>query len=208
MTIALRRDFPAGERLCDEPLVHVVDDVLSADECEHVIAVAEPKMRRSQVSGEGGGRHSQGRTSELTWLAHGTDPTIAAVAARVADVVGLPLSHAESLQVIHYGAGQEYRPHYDAYDLSTEKGRRYTARGGQRLVTALVYLRDVEEGGATGFPRLFIDVQPRRGRVLIFHNCHPGTDVRDPRAYHQGKAPLWGGKWAFNLWFHERPYWT
>lgn len=207
MDLAPRREFEGGTRLCEDPLIHRFDALLSAKECAHIVEVARPKMRRSQVSGALGGRISDGRTNALTWLEHDTDAVIERVVTRVAATVGLPLAHAESLQVIHYERGQEYRPHFDAYDLSTEKGQRYCARGGQRLVTTLAYLSDVPAGGETGFPRLGLDVLPRRGTVLLFHNCHPGTTTRDPRSYHHGKPPLRGDKWAFNLWFHERPYW-
>lgn len=201
-----RRERPGGQRLCEAPRIEVFDALLEPEVCERVIAVARPSMRRSQVSGEARGRVSEGRTNALTWVKHDADPRVREAAERVAEVVGLPLVHAESLQVIHYEPGQEYRAHFDAYDLSTEKGKLYCARGGQRLVTALAYLSDVE-GGETGFPKLGIEVAPRRGRVLVFHNCHAGTTVRDPRSYHQGKPPVRGDKWAFNLWFHERPYW-
>lgn len=194
-----------GRRLCEAPRIVVFDDLLTAGECEHVIALARPQLRRSQVSSASGGQFSEGRTSTRTWLGHAIDAVVHAVSERIAARVGLPLAHAESLQVIHYEPGQEYRPHFDAYDLSTEKGRLYCARGGQRLVTALAYLSDVV-GGATGFPRLSLAVEPRRGRVLVFDNCHPGTNIRDPRSYHQGLPPRAGEKWAFNLWFHERPY--
>ncbi|HRI11016.1 MAG TPA: 2OG-Fe(II) oxygenase [Nannocystaceae bacterium] len=206
MTTALRREFPGGERLADDPLIHRLDDLLTPAECAHVIAAASPAMRRSQVSGATGGTFSAGRTSERTWLRHDTDPTIRALVDRIAAVVGLPSGHAEPLQVIHYGAGQEYRGHFDAYDLSTEKGRLYTARGGQRLVTALVYLNEVEAGGETAFPRLGLRVSPRPGTLLIFHNCVEGTTTVDPRSYHLGAPPERGEKWAFNLWFHERDY--
>lgn len=200
-------DFAGGRRLCDDPLLHVLDELLTPAECVHIIEVARPKMRRSQVSGAAGGKLSQGRTNALTWVRHDTDATVLAVATRLSARVGLPLSHAESLQVIHYEPGQEYRTHLDAYDLSTEKGQRYTERGGQRLVTALAYLCEVE-GGTTDFPKLGVVVAPRRGSVLVFHNCRPGTNVCDRRTEHQGQPPLRGDKWAFNLWFHERPYWV
>jgi prolyl 4-hydroxylase len=202
-----RREFDGGTRVCDDPLIHTFDGLLSPAECRHIVELARPRMRRSQVSGALGGRYSDGRTNALTWVEHESDAVVLAVVTRIAGCVGLPLDHAESLQVIHYERGQEYRPHFDAYDLTTEKGQRYCARGGQRLVTTLAYLSDVPAGGETGFPRLALDVQPRLGKVLLFHNCHPGTTTRDPRSYHHGKPPLRGDKWAFNLWFHERPYW-
>jgi len=204
----LLREFDRGRRLCEAPLVHVLDDVLSAEECAHIIDIAGPKMGRARVSGSEGVRLSAGRSNTRTWVRHDVDDKVLTIASRIAGVVGMPLVHAESLQVIHYGRGQEYRPHFDAYDLTTEKGQRYCERGGQRLITALVYLNNVKAGGETGFPHLKIDVLARRGRMLIFHNCHPQTTTRDPNTYHQGKAPLRGRKWAFNLWFHERPYQT
>lgn len=207
-TSTLKRDFDGGQRLSEAPLVHVLDGVLSPEECAHIVEVARPKMDQARVSGTDGVRVSTGRSNTRTWVRHRTDEQILAVSERIATIVGMPLVHAEALQVIHYAAGQEYLPHFDAYDLTTEKGQRYTARGGQRLITALAYLSDVDPGGETGFPRLGIDVEARRGRLLIFHNCFPGTTTRDPKGFHQGKAPLWGGKWAFNLWFHERPYQT
>lgn len=202
----LKRDFDVGQRLCDAPLVHTVDGVLSADLCRHIVAIAKPKMSRAQVSGQAGLRVSHGRSNSRTWVRHDTDELVYDAVSKVAAIVGLPLVYAESLQVIHYGTGQEYRPHFDAYDLATEKGQRYCQRAGQRLITALVYLTDVEAGGATGFPNLGFEVAPRCGKLLIFHNCFPGTTIRDPKTYHQGKPPTRGGKWAFNLWFHERRY--
>ncbi len=201
------RDLPGAQRLREDPLIVTFDDMLTRDECEHIIALARPQLRRSQVSGLTGGSVSHGRTNALTWVRHDVDPTVQAVSERIAACVGMPLQHAESLQVIHYEPGQEYRPHYDAYDLSTEKGRRYCARGGQRLLTVLAYLGDVKEGGATCFPLLGLDVRPKRGRLLVWHNCHPGTTTRHPHSYHQGKPPVRGDKWAFNLWFHEQLYW-
>ena len=78
---------------------------------------------------------------------------------RVAEVVGLPLEQAESLQVLHYSQDQEYAPHYDAWDAATERGRRCMIKGGQRMVTCLLYLSDVEDGGGTSFPNLEMEVR-------------------------------------------------
>lgn len=202
----LRRPSPEGQIRCLEPLVWTVDEVVSAAECAHIIDLAEPDRVRAQVSDEAAGRTSAGRTNDVVWVPHATTPTTTAVCQRLADLVGLPLVNAEAMQVICYEVGQEYRPHFDAYDLSTPRGQRCCARGGQRLVTVLVYLCDVEAGGATGFPKLDLTVDPRRGRTLFFHNCGPGSDVRDPRTLHAGLPVERGRKWAFNLWFRVGPF--
>ena len=38
------------------------------------------------------------------------------------------------------------------------------------MVTALIYLNDVEEGGTTKFTKLDLDVSPSTGKLLIFEN--------------------------------------
>ncbi|MCA9689407.1 MAG: 2OG-Fe(II) oxygenase [Nannocystaceae bacterium] len=206
LSLQLRREFPFGERLCEDPLVHRFDAFVSDDECAHIIAVARPGLRRGEVSGEAGGVRSPGRSNDLTWVPHELDAVTSQVTARVADIVGLPSINAESMQVIRYGPGQEYRHHYDAYDLRTLRGQRCCDRGGQRMVTTLIYLSDVEEGGATGFPRLGLEVYPRRGALLVFHNCVPGTTDVHPQTIHAGLPVIRGEKWAVNLWFRAGAY--
>jgi prolyl 4-hydroxylase len=207
MTIpTLREEYKGGERLHTGPDVHVISDVIGREEALHFMRIAGPMMGASRVSGDKVGYKSDGRTNSLAWIKHDHDPVTMRLAERVAAIVGLPLENAESFQVIRYDAGQEYRAHFDAYDLDTERGQRCCARGGQRLVTVLGYLTPVEEGGCTRFPKLDIDVMPAAGRLLIFHNCYDGTNQRHPHSLHQGSPVGKGRKWAFNLWFHERAF--
>jgi prolyl 4-hydroxylase len=196
----------AATVLHELPRIYVVDDVLDPGECAHVIGLGRPQLADAMVSGDSKGRQSQGRTNRLAWVRHDTDAITSRACGRIAEIVGLPLENAESMQVIRYDESQRYKPHYDAYDLETERGQRCCARGGQRMATALVYLDDVTAGGETGFPRLDIQVQAKRGRLLVFHNCHPDSTVRHPDTLHEGCPVLVGTKWAFNLWFHERAW--
>ena len=71
------------------------------------------------------------------------------------------------------------------------------------MVTALAYLNDVEEGGATDFPEIGVSVKPNKGDVVVFHNCIEGTTDINPDALHAGSPVLAGEKWAVNLWFRE-----
>ena len=80
------------------------------------------------------------------------------------------------------------------------------AKGGQRMVTCLLYLNDVEEGGGTPFPNLDMEIRAKKGRMVLFHNCHEGSTVRHPDSLHGGMPVLKGEKWACNLWFRELEY--
>ena len=121
-------------------------------------------------------------------------------------MVGLPLEQAESLQVLHYSQDQEYAPHYDAWDAATERGRRCMIKGGQRMVTCLLYLSDVEDGGGTSFPNLEMEVRAKKGRMVLFHNCYGGRNLRHPDCLHGGLPVVKGEKWACNFWFRESVY--
>jgi prolyl 4-hydroxylase len=79
-------------------------------------------------------------------------------------------------------------------------------KGGQRMVTCLLYLDEPEEGGGTSFPNLDMEVIARKGRMLLFHNCHPSSIIRHPDSLHVGMPVLSGENWACNFWFREREY--
>ena len=38
------------------------------------------------------------------------------------------------MNIIKYGVGQNHGPFYDAYDIESDTGKKYTARLGQRLL--------------------------------------------------------------------------
>lgn len=193
--------------ICSDPHVEVIDGLMSPRECEQIIEAARRHMRRALVSEGGGeGAVSDTRTGRVHWFPHTESPVIAAVTARLSAMVGIPLTRAEPLQVIHYGPTQEYRAHFDGYDLATESGRRFTENGGQRVLTALCYLNDVEQGGGTGFPTLDVEVAAKTGRVVIFQNCLNGSNTIHPASLHAGLPIEKGEKWACNLWFRERTY--
>ena len=202
---ASRRE-PAPERLCADPRIARHAAMFSHAEADHLIDCARDRLSEAAVSLDGGVGKSSGRVAQNAWIPHDYDAIVRGLCEHLAAVAGHPLAHAESLQVVHYASGGEYRPHFDAYDMGTPRGREYTRRGGQRLCTAILYLNDVDAGGETRFPRLDIAIQPRCGDALIFDSCRAGSVEVHPKALH-ASAPLDAGeKWIANLWFRQRPY--
>ena len=205
----LKDSYHLGQQVADAPLVQVIDDFVTETERNHIIRLAADKLDTALVSAVGAAQTSDGRTGSVAWVKHDHTPIVRGLVKRVSNLVGIPVRHAESLQVVHYGETQEYKPHFDAYDMTTEKGQQRTAKGGQRLVTALMYLNEVEDGGGTIFPKLELEVEARPGRMVIFHNVgdHELEDLTRHRHSLHGGSPVWGGqKWACNLWFRQLPY--
>lgn len=204
--VELKEKYEIGEVVARDPLVTVVDDFVTEAERNHIIKLGQRGLGAARVSTIGENAYSDKRTGSVAWVRHDQTPIIRNLVRRVSDVVGIPVAHAESLQVIHYGVTEEYKAHFDAYDITTEKGRLRTAKGGQRLVTALMYLNEVESGGGTGFPKLKLEVEPVPGRMVLFHNIVSKGTNRHKKSLHGGLPVIAGEKWACNLWFREHPY--
>jgi prolyl 4-hydroxylase len=200
-TINLKGSYEATEAYSLDPLVGVRNNVLSPIECAYLIELAKPHVKRAGVVLDEGYKASEGRTGSNHWLKYDEDDVVQSIGKRIADIVGLPLANAESMQIIHYGPEQEYRPHFDAFNLSLPRGQRAAKWGGQRLVTALVYLNNVQAGGATQFPKLGITVPATPGRMVIFHNTTHDISGPHPLSLHAGMPVEAGEKWAFNMWF-------
>jgi prolyl 4-hydroxylase len=209
MSLRLRDSYDLGDEVACDPLVQVIDDFVTEAERHHIIRLAAGRLDTAFVSAVGDATTSDGRTGRVAWVKHDETAIVHDLVGRVSNLVSIPVEHAESLQVVHYGTTQEYRPHFDAYDMNTAKGQQQTERGGQRIVTALMYLNAVEEGGATIFPKLNLEVEAQPGRMVIFHNLadHKLFDFsRHPKSLHGGSPVGAGQKWACNLWFRARPY--
>ena len=202
---AVRQAYPLGQQVNAEPLVQVVEDFISAAEVDALIASAASKLQQALVSASHTGIVSKGRTRRNCWLGHRKMPEIGQLSDRVSRLVGLPLTHAESYQIVHYRETQTYKPHYDAWEADSERGQRCMAKGGQGLVTCLLYLNTVTAGGGTCFPKLDMEVRAVKGRMVFFHNCFADTTQRHPSSLHGGLPIEEGEKWACNLRFREKP---
>ena len=121
-----------------------------------------------------------------------------AVMLRIQNVTGVPFANYEHFQVLQYQVGQYYRTHHDMSEQDNAMA------AGARVYTFFLYLSDVEAGGETNFPRLGLDVAPRKGRALLWPSVLSDAPTRrDDRTYHQAKDVLKGVKYAANAWIHS-----
>jgi prolyl 4-hydroxylase len=192
--------------LSEDPWVVVVDHYLPQAERTALVRAAASCLQAPMVDTGDIEADTKVRSGRVAWIHHDHAPGIRALADRIALIVGMPLENAESFQVVRYGPGQEYRPHFDGYDMGTRVGEANVARGGQRLATALIYLSAPAIGGATGFPTLDMDVPAMPGRLLIFWNVGDDPLKPHPSSLHAGNPVEVGEKWIANLWFRERRY--
>ncbi len=184
------------------PRVTVLGGFLSDAECEALMALAEPRLTRSETvdNGTGGSEVNAARTSDGMFFERGEAAVIQRIEQRIAHLVNWPLDHGEGLQVLRYRPGAEYRPHHDYFDPAHAGSKTILARGGQRVATLVMYLNTPAGGGATTFPDAGLEVLPLRGNAVYFSydRAHPCTGT-----LHGGAPVLAGEKWVATKWLRQ-----
>lgn len=190
--------------------VFLVEGLLSADECDHVIKLAIANRLKPSITLQG--RVTAVRQSTTTFLDVRRDPVLTSVATRVGRLTGLPglMEHSEHLQVVHYQSGGFYKTHQD----TTESLRRF--------LTVLLYLNEPAQGGGTVFPYAQghractescdgpgelcqasctgIQVEARKGRAVLFYNYHLDNRTINQAVHHAGCRVIEGEKFVANFW--------
>jgi prolyl 4-hydroxylase len=185
-----------------EPKVVLFGDFLSKNECDRLVEVARPRMQRSLTTDlkTGDDKLDVVRTSRGMFFSRSESPLIAAIETRIARLLAWPVEKGEHLQVLHYRPGDRYEPHHDYFDPAGEAAPTLLARGGQRVATLLMYLREPEAGGETIFPETGLRFSPKRGCALFFSydRPHPST-----KTLHGGAPVIAGEKWVATKWLRE-----
>ena len=180
---------------------------LSDAECDELIAIGRNRLKRSPVVNPDTGEENliSARTSQGGMFQVGEHPLIAKIEARIAQAVGVPVEHGEGFQVLNYQPGGEYQPHFDFFNPGRSGEARQLEVGGQRVATMVIYLNSVQAGGATGFPKLGLEVAPVKGNSVFFVYKRPDGTL-DEDTLHAGLPVERGEKWIATKWLRERPY--
>lgn len=188
----------------DKPRIVLFGNVLSKEECEQIIALAQPKMAPSQTRNNATAELvvTQQRTSQGTFLKLGETPLVHRLEARIAALTQWPVAKGEGLQVLHYLKDGEYQPHYDFFAPELSGSQFSLKRGGQRVATLIVYLNTVEDGGETIFPKLNLKVKAIQGNALYFSYTNTKNEL-DRNTFHGGAPVLQGDKWIMTKWMRQ-----
>ncbi|EEM06653.1 Prolyl 4-hydroxylase alpha subunit [Bacillus pseudomycoides] len=177
----------------EEPLIVVLANVLSDEECETLIEMSKNKMKRSKI---GISRKTNDiRTSSGAFLEESEITT--RIERRIASIMNVPAPHGEGLQILKYTVGQEYQAHYDFFVENS------AAASNNRMSTLVMYLNHVEEGGETFFPKLNLSVSPKKGMAVYFEYFYQDESI-NKLTLHGGAPVIKGEKWVATQWMRRR----
>ncbi|XP_032431239.1 prolyl 4-hydroxylase subunit alpha-1-like isoform X4 [Xiphophorus hellerii] len=210
----------------DSPHIVRYHDIVSERDMEKVKELAKPRLRRATISNPTTGvletaqyriskrratvhdpqtgtlTTAHYRVSKSAWLGAYEHPVVDKINRRIEDITGLDVSTAEDLQVANYGVGGQYEPHFD-FGRKDEPDAFEELGTGNRIATWLLYMSDVQAGGATVFTDIGAAVQPKKGSAVFWFNLYPSGEG-DYRTRHAACPVLLGNKWVSNKWMHER----
>jgi prolyl 4-hydroxylase len=178
----------------------ILRDFLDHATCAALIERIDADRRPSEISDDLGiANFRTSETCDLDWR----EPLVGEVDGKIANLLGLSLAASEPLQGQRYAPGQEFKPHTDTFEPGGYDFLVHTADRGQRTWTAMIYLNEPDEGGATRFKAIGKMVQPETGKLLAWNNLLP--DGRpNPATLHQGMRVRRGTKYVLTKWFRER----
>jgi prolyl 4-hydroxylase len=178
----------------------IVRDFLDEATCAALTERIDAKRRPSEIADDRGiANFRTSETCDVDWR----DPVAGEVECKIAELLRLPLSSSEPLQGQRYAPGQEFKPHTDTFEPGGYDFYLHTTDRGQRTWTAMIYLNEPEDGGATRFKAIGKTIQPETGKLLAWNNLLP--DGRpNPATLHQGMKVRRGTKYVLTKWFRER----
>lgn len=187
------------------PRLVVFENLLTHEECDALIELATPSIGRSTVvsNGDGSSVVSAARTSSGAYFHKNQDELIDKIDQRLAKLTEWPYENGEGLQVLRYEPGQEYVAHHDWFSPDVPGSATVIGHAGNRVGTIVLYLNDVEEGGATSFPESGLHVMPKKGGAVFFSYDSPTVETK---TLHAGSPVTKGVKWIATKWLREKQF--
>ncbi|XP_051963027.1 prolyl 4-hydroxylase subunit alpha-3 [Xyrauchen texanus] len=185
-----------------DPYVVLFHGFVTHAEAKSIRDSAVPGLRRSVVASGVNQATAEYRISKSAWLKETTHAVVGKLDQRITMVTGLNVQppYAEYLQVVNYGIGGHYEPHFD--HATSDSSPLYKLKTGNRVATFMLYLSSVEAGGCTAFIYANFSVPVVENAALFWWNLYRnGQGNQD--TLHAGCPVIVGDKWVANKWVHE-----
>uniref|UniRef100_A0A3Q2PG37 Prolyl 4-hydroxylase subunit alpha-3 n=1 Tax=Fundulus heteroclitus TaxID=8078 RepID=A0A3Q2PG37_FUNHE len=188
------------EVLSLQPDVVLYHDFITGAEAEDIKKLAQPG--RSVVAAGEKQETADYRISKA-WLKGSEGSIIERLDGRISALTGLNVKHpyGEFLQVVNYGIGGHYEPHFD-HATQSPSSPVFKLKTGNRVATFMIYLSPVEAGGSTAFIHANFSVPVVENAAIFWWNLHRNGQG-DEDTLHAGCPVLIGDKWVANKWIHE-----
>ncbi|KAI4814904.1 prolyl 4-hydroxylase subunit alpha-3 isoform X1 [Pseudochaenichthys georgianus] len=190
------------EVLSLQPYVVLYHNFITDTEAEDIKTTAHAGLRRSVVAAGEKQATAEYRISKSAWLKDSAHSTVGKLDQKISMLTGLNVKHpyGEYLQVVNYGIGGHYEPHFD--HATSPSSPVFKLKTGNRVATFMIYLSSVEAGGSTAFIYANFSIPVVEKAAIFWWNLHRNGQGNED-TLHAGCPVLIGDKWVANKWIHE-----
>lgn len=198
----IETDFPQydPELIHSEPGIVVFDKFLNEDECTKLKKIP-PCFH---LSGLANGSDNINYRNSLSFVCNGDYlklDIIQKIQKRIETIVKIKKENFEEMVITKYNKGGFYGKHHDF--ILEETNPENFKKLGPRILTFLIYLSDVDDGGQTCFFHLNKSVEPKMGRAILWTNVLDNLDKNELSA-HEALKVLEGEKYISQTWIHSK----
>lgn len=184
----------------------IIDNFLTQTECTDIIEKARPRLAISTTwnVAEARSQVTEYRTSSQMYFNPHENELISRIENRIADITHVPVENGEGMQLVYYSVGGYYKQHCDYFDPNWPGNSPVLNRGGQRIITFLMYLNDLSQecGGSTHFTKIDLNIQPKTGSAIVWYNVDEDGNI-DPSTDHEAMPVLCNEKWVLTKWVRD-----
>lgn len=174
------------------PSIKIIDDAFNfSDKIIDLVTDERVSWDNSLIASDGGKEEKRVRNSKEIQISVGLDypleffllaQTTYSLAREYAKENNISFSHMEDISVLKYEPFEGfYSSHADAGPMMP------------RIMSALIYLNDVDKGGETYFDKFDLSISPKAGRIALFPSNYAYS--------HAAKPPESNRKFVAVTWF-------
>ena len=187
--------------------VYIYNNFITDEQCDHLVKIISARHERATIVNRNKDRKdienvkgqaavSTNRTnSACHFLKY--DPIAMMYDAKLSKLIGVDQDASDNCQGLYYDTDQKYNCHMDAHTDA-----KILENSGQRTWTVITYLNTPKEGGATKFCKFDLQIEAKKGTLLMWNNLHADGSA-NKWSQHAGMPVISGKKYCVVKWFKE-----
>lgn len=136
---------------------------------------------------------------------------LASIKDKISSIIKIPRQNFEELIVTCVPEGYKTEPHLDCFfikpntEFDVDSYHKNLETGGQRAYTCMIYLNDNYKGGDTFFDRIYVTINPLKGKLAYWNNLKEDGDI-NVNSEHMDMLVTSGFKWVLSCFIREKRF--
>lgn len=153
-----------------DPTLYLVKDFISNKECQAFIKEFSNQSGADFIKTSDSKKSNLNNNTNHCFIDHNVDEILHDLSKRLSILAQIPIRNAEPYELIHYEKGEEPKLSFEAFDIDCVQDKKKLIKGGQRNLSIIFFLNEINEGSGIVFPKLQITIPAKQGDVLVLHN--------------------------------------